>query len=75
MSKQAKVMELLKKKREILLNGEPNNAICYDGIVNEEQYADVVVLLKETNGNEFFQDSIRKNWVYAKLLSLAHHSK
>lgn len=31
--------------------------------------------IKETNGNEFFQDSIRKNWVYAKLLSLAHHSK
>ena len=31
--------------------------------------------IKKTNGNEFFQDSIRKNWVYAKLLSLAHHSK
>lgn len=52
MKKQDTINTLLKDNREILLNNESNNAICYDGIVNEEQYANVVVLLKETNGSD-----------------------
>ena len=51
-SKQERINELLKSNRTALLNNENQNAICYDGIVNEAMYEHVVVLLKETNGTD-----------------------
>ena len=46
---------LLEKNREILLNGNTNNALCYDGIVDEKVYSNqkfrLGFLLKEPNGN------------------------
>ena len=70
MTKQEQINELLKSNREVLLNGEKNNAICYDGFVNEEQYADVVVLLKETNGNgaDGKMPEVLEDWDYYKWL-------
>ena len=53
MEKQTNIIKLLKENREDLLNGEKSNGICYDGIVNENFYTDIVVLLKETNGRDF----------------------
>lgn len=55
-SKTKEIRLLLETNREILLNGEVNNGICYDGIIDEEAYLKspvrVLVLLKETNGND-----------------------
>ena len=70
MTKQEQINELLKSNREVLLNGEKNNAICYDGFVSEQQYADVVVLLKETNGNEADgkMPKVLEDWDYYKWL-------
>ena len=70
MTKQEQINELLKSNREVLLNGEKNNAICYDGFVSEQQYADVVVLLKETNGNEADgkMPEVLEDWDYYKWL-------
>ena len=46
----------LEENRETLLNGETNNGICYDGIIDEDAYKQsstrVMVLMKETNGND-----------------------
>ena len=50
MIKSHEIRNLLVENREILLNGATNNGICYDGIVDEENYRNIVVLLKETNG-------------------------
>lgn len=48
--------EYLKQYRESITEGNPNNGICFDGIVNETKYFKrdkrLVFLLKETNGNK-----------------------
>ena len=60
----------LEENREILLNGETNNGICYDGIIDEDAYKQsstrVMVLMKETNGNDKKGDrkSEQKDWDY-----------
>ena len=55
-TKSVEIKSLLADNREILLNGETNNGICYDGIIDEKAYKKspikVMVLLKETNGND-----------------------
>ena len=57
MGKQKQIKKLLTNNRQVLLAGETNNGICYDGIVNEMAYESqklkVVALLKETNGDDF----------------------
>lgn len=49
------IRELLEQNKNVILNGELNNAICFDGIVDDRQYSrskyPVAFLLKETNGN------------------------
>lgn len=54
-SKSAIIKSLLEANRDILLNGQLGNAICYDGIVDEKIYNRqryrLAFLLKETNGN------------------------
>lgn len=55
--KDKQIKDLLIQTRNILLNGDTNNAICYDGIVDEKTYSNqnfrLTFLLKETNGNTF----------------------
>lgn len=50
------IRSLLESNREVLLNSEETNGICYDGIIDEKAYCNsslsVTVLLKETNGND-----------------------
>lgn len=57
MTKTEKINQLLEENRKTLLNGESNNGICFDGIVDEDTYdlqkIKVAVLLKETNGNDY----------------------
>ena len=61
---------LLKSNREKLLNGDQNNGICYDGVVDNaiynEQEIKVVVLMKETNGNthDGQKQEIQHDWDY-----------
>lgn len=54
--KATEIRSLLEENRKILLNGESSNGICYDGIIDEDAYlkspVKVMVLLKETNGND-----------------------
>lgn len=49
------IKDLLERNRDTLLNGDTDNAICYDGIVDEKAYSNqkfrLMFLLKETNGN------------------------
>ena len=49
------IRQLLLNNRDILLNGDTNNALCYDGIIDEKTYSNqkfrLAFLLKETNGN------------------------
>ena len=70
MAKLLEITRLLKDNREILLNGEVNNAICYDGVVDEALYSNVVVLLKETNGCDAGGKMPEKleDWDYRKWL-------
>lgn len=53
--KSAIIKSLLENERDILLNGQLGNAICFDGIVDEQTYDQqryrLAFLLKETNGN------------------------
>lgn len=54
MRKTDKIKNLLLENKTILLNGETNNGICFDGIVDEDTFNStkikLCVLLKETNG-------------------------
>ena len=69
-TKNEEIRALLDDNREILLNGEANNGICYDGIIDESAYlksrVKVMVLLKETNGNDKKGEhrEIQKDWDY-----------
>ena len=53
--RQKGIEKWLLQNRDILLNGDINNATCYDGIVDERVYSNqkdrLAFLLKETNGN------------------------
>lgn len=55
MTKTEKIKNLLDENRNVLLNGDINNGICYDGIVNENIYEKqkfkICFLLRETNGD------------------------
>ena len=70
MSKSQEIRKLLEDNRNILLNGEENNGICFDGIVNEAEYSNIVVLLKETNGCDANGNMPEKfdDWDYCKWL-------
>ena len=56
MNKADRIHKLLEDNKEILLNGAEHNGLCYDGLVNEEEYdkqkVKLAFLLKETNGND-----------------------
>lgn len=69
-SRKKQIENLLKENKNILLNGERNNGICYDGIVNEKEYENVVVLLKETNGCDSNGEMPEKleDWNYCRWL-------
>ena len=66
------IREMLEQKKNVMLNGEPNNAICYDGIVDDRQYSrsrfPVAFLLKETNGNtsDGKKPNHYKDWDYVE---------
>lgn len=64
MTKNERVRKLLEENRDVLLNGEKNNGICFDGLVDEKIYDEqehkVVVLLKETNGDDFDGNKVEK---------------
>ena len=49
------IRNLLENNKELLLNNNLNNAVCYDGIIDESVYSNhkyrLAFLLKETNGN------------------------
>ena len=66
MTKTQKIKKLLEDNRAVLLNGEIQNGICFDGIINEPTYENVVVLLKETNGNDDSGEDIatHSDWDY-----------
>lgn len=70
--KNKKIKEFLDNAREVLLDGELNNALCYDGVVNEEKYEKakpkLAFLLKETNGNGPKGEAPEKydDWDYMK---------
>lgn len=70
MSKSQEIRKLLEDNRNILLDGEENNGICFDGIINESEYSNVVVLLKETNGCDANGNLPEKleDWDYCKWL-------
>lgn len=68
------IRKLLENNRDILLNGDYNNAISYDGIVDEGEYSHqnfrLVFLLKEPNGNKsdgsipgYYEDWDYVNWI------------
>ena len=48
--------DYLQKHRETITQNDPNNGICYDGIVDQSRYFSkdkrLLFLLKETNGNK-----------------------
>lgn len=54
-SKNGCIMRLINDNRQDIINGEENNGICYDGVVDERGWKNSPVrlafLLKETNGN------------------------
>lgn len=56
MEKTSQLKNLICENRDILLNGQAHNGICYDGIVDEDSYnkesIKLLVLMKETNGND-----------------------
>lgn len=64
------IREKLDSIRKDLLNGNNNNALCYDGIVSEKDYKKsdfkLAFLLKETNGNDSDGESPEKyeDWDY-----------
>lgn len=70
MNKNQDLIRFLQKNKQVLLHGDANNGICYDGIVNEAQYNQqtlkVAVLLKETNGSDSSGDTTvsKKDWLY-----------
>lgn len=74
MTKNEEIRKLLTENREILLNGEPTNGICFDGIVDEDcfdrQPVKLTVLLKETNGNdsEGNHQDVLPDWDYRSWL-------
>ena len=61
---------LLEKNRNTLLCGQYSNGICFDGIVDEQLYENIVVLLKETNGTDANGEMPEKlsDWDYCKWL-------
>lgn len=71
-TKGMRVRDLLHDNYNILLNGDENNAICYDGIVDDKFYRinkiKIAFLLKETNGNTENGDTPDKyeDWDYMK---------
>ena len=70
MTKNEQIKKLIEDNRETLLNGDLKNGICFDGIVNENTYNQqkikVMVLLKETNGNDDEGNNIdtHSDWDY-----------
>lgn len=74
MTKNEEIQMLLTENREILLNGELTNGICFDGIVDEDcfdkQATKLAVLLKETNGNdsEGNHQEVLPDWDYRSWL-------
>ena len=48
--------EYLNEYRGVITDNNPNNGICFDGVVNQERYLSrkkrLMFLLKETNGND-----------------------
>lgn len=74
MTKSEEIQKLLTENREILLNGESTNGICFDGIVDEDcfeqQPVKLLVLLKETNGNdsEGKHQTVLPDWDYRNWL-------
>ena len=69
MTKNEQIRKILEENRSIILNGEENNGICFDGLVDEKIYDvqkhKVVVLLKETNGNDFAGNPVEKQSDFA----------
>lgn len=68
MSKTEQIKKLLEDNKVTLLNGDKDNGICYDGIINESKFKDLNVklmfLLKETNGNDSKGNSqVNSDWV------------
>lgn len=55
-SKNESIKRLIDDHRKDILEGDENNGICYDGIVDERRWrcseVNVAFLLKETNGND-----------------------
>lgn len=71
--------EYLNKFREVITEENPNNGICYDGVVDKDRYFSnkkrLMFLLKETNGNDYNGDRNYKltdweymNWVFKQAL-------
>ena len=62
--------EYLEQYREIITENNPNNGICFDGVVDEKQYFSrekrLMFLLKETNGNDNNGDKndVLTDWNY-----------
>ena len=70
--------EYLKQYREIITDNNPNNGICFDGVVSEHFFSRdkrLMLLLKETNGNDnngdrndVLTDWNYMDWVYKQAL-------
>lgn len=62
--------EYLNSFRELITEGNKNNGICFDGVVDKERYFSrekrLMLLLKETNGNDNNGDrnDVLTDWVY-----------
>lgn len=62
--------EYLEQYREEITEGNPNNGICFDGVVNGEKYfareKKLLFLLKETNGNKMNGEKnvVTEDWNY-----------
>lgn len=76
MRKTEKIRRLLEDNRQLLLHGETNNGLCFDGIIDEDSYnrqkLKVVVLLKETNGNDFEGNEVEQQKDFEYLHWLKH---
>ena len=65
-----KIRSCLERNREVLLHGDMQNGICYDGIVDEttfgQQPVKIAVLLKGTSGSDSSGDTSLsyKDWDY-----------
>ena len=62
--------DYLKRYRKEIINGDSNNGICFDGVVNQEKYFKrdkrLMFLLKETNGNKNNgeKNEVNTDWDY-----------